>query len=125
MARLLSVNVGLPRDVSWQGEKVFTSVWKEPVQGSRKVRRPWLPRHPRTAPLLHRAPRPKEPEPSLGDGKPIVPQPLLCDRCRRSRRFQHLRGPRDLKSGIGLALHTAHALRIRGVVFAQHAATVA
>jgi len=39
MARLLSVNVGLPRDVSWQGEKVFTSVWKEPVQGSRKVRR--------------------------------------------------------------------------------------
>jgi len=39
MARPLSVNVGLPRDVSWQGEKVFTSVWKEPVQGSRKVRR--------------------------------------------------------------------------------------
>jgi len=39
MARLLSVNVGLPRDVSWQGEKVLTSVWKEPVQGRRKVRR--------------------------------------------------------------------------------------
>ena len=39
MARLLSVNVGLPRDVSWQGEKVFTSVWKEPVQGRGKVRR--------------------------------------------------------------------------------------
>lgn len=39
MARLLSVNVGLPRDVSWQGERVFTSVWKEPVQGSRMVRR--------------------------------------------------------------------------------------
>ena len=39
MARLLSVNVGLPRDVSWQGEKVFTGVWKESVQGSRKVRR--------------------------------------------------------------------------------------
>ena len=39
MARLLSVNVRLPRDVSWQGEKVFTSVWKEPVQASRKVRR--------------------------------------------------------------------------------------
>jgi MOSC domain-containing protein YiiM len=39
MARLLSVNVGLPRDVSWRGEKVFTSVWKESVQGSRKVRR--------------------------------------------------------------------------------------
>src|SRR5271163_3308644 len=39
MARLLSVNVGLPRDVSWQGEKVFTSVWKAPVQGRRIVRR--------------------------------------------------------------------------------------
>jgi ferredoxin-NADP reductase/MOSC domain-containing protein YiiM len=39
MARLLSVNVGLPRDVSWRGEQVFTSVWKEPVQGRRMARR--------------------------------------------------------------------------------------
>jgi ferredoxin-NADP reductase/MOSC domain-containing protein YiiM len=39
MARLLSVNVGLPREVSWRGEKVFTSVWKGPVQGRRMVRR--------------------------------------------------------------------------------------
>ncbi|MGH9782317.1 MAG: MOSC domain-containing protein, partial [Candidatus Acidiferrales bacterium] len=39
MARLLSVNVGLPREVSWRGEKVFTSVWKEPMQGRRMVRR--------------------------------------------------------------------------------------
>jgi ferredoxin-NADP reductase/MOSC domain-containing protein YiiM len=39
MAQLLSVNVGLPREVSWRGEKVFTSVWKEPVQGTRMVRR--------------------------------------------------------------------------------------
>jgi ferredoxin-NADP reductase/MOSC domain-containing protein YiiM len=39
MARLLSVNVGLPREVSWQGQRVFTSVWKEPVQGRRMVRR--------------------------------------------------------------------------------------
>jgi ferredoxin-NADP reductase/MOSC domain-containing protein YiiM len=39
MARLLSVNVGLPRDVSWQAEKVFTSVWKAPVQGRRIVHR--------------------------------------------------------------------------------------
>ncbi len=39
MARLLSVNVGLPRNVSWRGESVFTSVWKEPVQGRRIVRR--------------------------------------------------------------------------------------
>jgi ferredoxin-NADP reductase/MOSC domain-containing protein YiiM len=39
MARLLSVNVGLPRDVSWQGRTVHTAVWKAPVQGPRMVRR--------------------------------------------------------------------------------------
>jgi ferredoxin-NADP reductase/MOSC domain-containing protein YiiM len=39
MARLLSVNVGLPRDIPWQGRTVHTSVWKEPVKGRRMVRR--------------------------------------------------------------------------------------
>ena len=39
MARLLSVNVGLPRDVAWQGKTVHTAVWKAPVQGRRMVRR--------------------------------------------------------------------------------------
>jgi ferredoxin-NADP reductase/MOSC domain-containing protein YiiM len=39
MARLLSVNVGLPRDIVWQGKTVHTSVWKTPVQGPRMVRR--------------------------------------------------------------------------------------
>src|SRR5262250_2494903 len=39
MARLLSVNVGLPRDVAWQGKTVHTAVWKTPVQGRRLVRR--------------------------------------------------------------------------------------
>ena len=39
MAHLLSVNVGLPRDISWQGKTVHTSVWKAPVQGARVVRR--------------------------------------------------------------------------------------
>src|SRR5271169_2748970 len=39
MARLLSVNVGLPRDIAWQGKTVHTAVWKEPVQGRRMVRR--------------------------------------------------------------------------------------
>jgi ferredoxin-NADP reductase/MOSC domain-containing protein YiiM len=38
MARLLSVNVGLPRDVSWQGKTVHTGIWKTPVQGPRMVR---------------------------------------------------------------------------------------
>jgi ferredoxin-NADP reductase/MOSC domain-containing protein YiiM/ferredoxin len=37
--RLLSLNVGLPRDIAWQGKTVHTSVWKEPVGGRRMVRR--------------------------------------------------------------------------------------
>jgi ferredoxin-NADP reductase/MOSC domain-containing protein YiiM/ferredoxin len=39
MARLLSVNVGQPREVAWRGKTVSTSVWKAPVQGRRLVRR--------------------------------------------------------------------------------------
>src|SRR6201988_664710 len=39
MARLLSLNVGLPRDVSWQGRTVHTAIWKEPVQARRMVLR--------------------------------------------------------------------------------------
>src|SRR5271165_1575300 len=39
MPRLLSVNVGLPRDVTWNGKTVRTSVWKSRVDGRRMVRR--------------------------------------------------------------------------------------
>ena len=39
MARLLPVNVGLPREIAWRGKTVYTSVWKAPVQGRRLVRR--------------------------------------------------------------------------------------
>jgi ferredoxin-NADP reductase/MOSC domain-containing protein YiiM len=39
VGRLLSVNVGLPKDVSWQGRTVFTGVFKDPVAGSRRVRK--------------------------------------------------------------------------------------
>ena len=39
MGRLVSVNIGLPRDVSWRGETVHTAVWKQPVQGRRMVGR--------------------------------------------------------------------------------------
>ncbi len=39
MARLLSVNVGLPREIAWRGKIVYTSVWKQPVEGRRLVRR--------------------------------------------------------------------------------------
>src|SRR5262249_47255623 len=39
MARLLSVNVGMPRDLDWHGKTVPTGVWKLPVEGPRLVRR--------------------------------------------------------------------------------------
>jgi ferredoxin-NADP reductase/MOSC domain-containing protein YiiM len=39
MATLLSVNVGMPKDVSWRGRTVHTGVWKSPVSGPRMVRR--------------------------------------------------------------------------------------
>jgi ferredoxin-NADP reductase/MOSC domain-containing protein YiiM len=39
MPRLLSVNVGRPRDVTWNGKTVRTSVWKSPVDGRRMVRK--------------------------------------------------------------------------------------
>jgi len=39
MARLLSVNVGLPRDIPWQGKTVHTGIWKTPVEGRRMARR--------------------------------------------------------------------------------------
>jgi ferredoxin-NADP reductase/MOSC domain-containing protein YiiM len=39
VARLLSVNVGLPKDIDWLGKTVHTGIWKEPVQGRRTVRR--------------------------------------------------------------------------------------
>jgi ferredoxin-NADP reductase/MOSC domain-containing protein YiiM/ferredoxin len=37
--RLISVNVGLPRDLDWKGEKVHTAVWKAPVPGRCAVRK--------------------------------------------------------------------------------------
>jgi ferredoxin-NADP reductase/MOSC domain-containing protein YiiM len=39
MAQLLSVNVGLPREIQWKGKTVRTAVWKDAVWGRRKVGR--------------------------------------------------------------------------------------
>ena len=39
MARLLSVNVGLPRDIAWKGRTVHTGIWKTPVGGRCRVGR--------------------------------------------------------------------------------------
>lgn len=38
-AQLLSVNVGLPREVLWKGRPVLTGIFKEPVTGSIIARR--------------------------------------------------------------------------------------
>jgi ferredoxin-NADP reductase/MOSC domain-containing protein YiiM len=39
MPRLLSVNVGLPRDIEWKGRTVHTAIWKAPVSGRCRVGR--------------------------------------------------------------------------------------
>jgi len=33
MSRVVSVNVGMPRDVPWRGKLVRTAIWKRPVDG--------------------------------------------------------------------------------------------
>jgi ferredoxin-NADP reductase/MOSC domain-containing protein YiiM/ferredoxin len=37
--RLLSVNVGRPRDIEWKGRTVHTGIWKDPVRGRCRVSR--------------------------------------------------------------------------------------
>ncbi|HEX3876387.1 MAG TPA: MOSC domain-containing protein, partial [Bryobacteraceae bacterium] len=39
MPRLLSVNVGLPRDIEWKGRTVHTAIWKNPVPTRCQARR--------------------------------------------------------------------------------------
>ena len=39
MGRLLSINIGGPREVTWQGRTVRTAIWKNPVAAPRMVRR--------------------------------------------------------------------------------------
>ncbi len=39
VGQLVSVNVGMPKEVSWQGRTVFTGVFKDPASGPRRVGR--------------------------------------------------------------------------------------
>ena len=39
VGRLISVNVGLPRDINWRGKTVHTGIWKSPVLGRVIVRK--------------------------------------------------------------------------------------
>ena len=36
--KVVSVNAGLPREVEWRGERVLTSIWKQPVAGRVRIR---------------------------------------------------------------------------------------
>lgn len=36
--KIVSVNVGLPREVSWQGKVVTAGIFKEPIQGRTMLR---------------------------------------------------------------------------------------
>ena len=37
--RLVSVNIGLPRDINWRGKTIHTGIWKSPVPGRVIVRK--------------------------------------------------------------------------------------
>ena len=37
MATLVSVNVGLPRNIEWKGRTLYTGIWKDPVHGPCRV----------------------------------------------------------------------------------------
>jgi ferredoxin-NADP reductase/MOSC domain-containing protein YiiM len=39
VGRLVSVNVGMPKNVPWRGKTVYTGIWKTPVDGPVMVRR--------------------------------------------------------------------------------------
>src|SRR5580765_985846 len=39
VARLVSVNVGLPQEIQWNGRTVYTGIWKSPVSGRCRVSR--------------------------------------------------------------------------------------
>src|SRR5690348_18456313 len=39
VSRLVSVNVGLPQEVEWQGTRVRTAIWKFPVAGRVRARK--------------------------------------------------------------------------------------
>jgi ferredoxin-NADP reductase/MOSC domain-containing protein YiiM/ferredoxin len=39
VGRLLSLNVGGPRHIEWEGTTIRTAIWKEPVEGPRMVRK--------------------------------------------------------------------------------------
>jgi ferredoxin-NADP reductase/MOSC domain-containing protein YiiM len=39
VGRLVSVNVGMPKNVQWRGKTVYTGIWKIPVEGPVMVRR--------------------------------------------------------------------------------------
>jgi MOSC domain-containing protein YiiM len=54
--RLLSVNVGQPREVQWRGETIQTSIWKSPVAGRVRVTKQNVAGDRQADPSVHGAP---------------------------------------------------------------------
>jgi MOSC domain-containing protein YiiM len=54
--KLLSVNVGQPRDVQWRGETIQTSIWKSPVSGRVRVTKQNVEGDRQSDPSVHGAP---------------------------------------------------------------------
>jgi MOSC domain-containing protein YiiM len=54
--RLLSVNVGQPREVQWRGETIRTSIWKSPVAGRVRVTKQNVEGDRQSDPSVHGAP---------------------------------------------------------------------
>ena len=54
--RVVSVNVSLPKTVDWRGRKVTTAIFKEPVEGSVRIRRTGLVGDRQADPSVHGGP---------------------------------------------------------------------
>src|SRR5438093_950138 len=55
-ARVVSVNVSLPKTVEWRGRKVTTAIFKEPVEGRIRIRRTGLVGDRQADPSVHGGP---------------------------------------------------------------------
>ena len=54
--KLISINVGLPREVSWRGKTISTAIWKDPVAGRVHVSRTNVAGDRQADPSVHGAP---------------------------------------------------------------------
>ena len=111
--RLVSVNVGRPREVAWKGQVVTTGIFKEPVAGRVALRRPderarvggpWEPgqRWARPRPREEHRQQERERQPRQRARWRLVPESLpdnrdICLVCRLLRRGLAANGHRQCR----------------------------